>query len=342
MNNCYEYIWIDGYGTLRSKTRVLKEHIRKSECLPKWNYDGSSTNQAEGSDSEIILHPVNMFPDPFRARPLRPQKGRTARYNYLVLCETYLPSGEATESNKRHSAKKVFDTYAELEPMYGIEQEFFISKHQNVISFLPLGYQPLPQKDYYCGIGGSNVYGRTVIEEAFQNCIKANLNLTGLNAEVAPAQWEFQVCAIGIEAADQLVMLRYITQRTLELYDYDMDISPKPVTGDWNGSGCHVNYSTKLMREEGGIKHIMDAIHKLETHHTKCIKNYGTGNELRLTGLHETSSMDKFSYGIANRGASVRIPRDTEKNKCGYFEDRRPSSNMDPYVVTSLILDCSN
>lgn len=330
MVSCYEYIWVDGYGNLRSKTKTLVDTAEDVSNLPEWNYDGSSTNQAQGSDSEIILKPVRMCQDPFRYGKHR-----------LVLCETYLPNGEPTPSNTRQAAHAIFEKYRDEKSRFGIEQEFFISKFGKVVGFDNAGYFPAPQKDYYCGVGGNSVFGRKNVEEAFQNCLTSGLNLTGLNAEVAPSQWEFQVCAEGIDAADQLLLLRYITQRTLEMDGLDMDISPKPVKGDWNGSGCHVNFSTEKMREPGGIINIMEGIHNLGKKHTLCVENYGTGNEERLTGAHETSSYHKFSYGVADRGSSVRIPRSTEKNKYGYFEDRRPSSNMDPYVVTSLILSCS-
>ena len=333
---CYEYIWIDGYGNLRSKTKVINEIIEESNNLPEWNYDGSSTNQAIGEDSEIILKPVKSLYDPFRNN-----NNMNTSYDYLVLCETFLPNGEATPSNTRNEAVKILDKYQEYKPMFGIEQEFFISQNGIIVGFENDKQSPAPQRDYYCGIGGSSITQRKIVEEAFQNCRKAGLGITGLNAEVAPSQWEFQVCAVGIDAADELIMLRYITQRTLELHGLDMDISPKPVKGDWNGSGCHVNFSTEKMRSEGGLSHIMAGINCLEKHHDLCMENYGTGNEERLTGSHETSSFNTFSYGVANRGASIRIPRSSEKNNCGYLEDRRPSSNMDPYVVTSLIMKCS-
>tara|TARA_B100000123_G_C25737132_1_gene432036 strand:+ start:322 stop:1326 length:1005 start_codon:yes stop_codon:yes gene_type:complete len=324
-----EYIWIDGDGGLRSKTKVVKSNGFDIENIPQWNYDGSSTKQAEGSDSEVILKPVRCFSDPFRKNE-----------NLLVLCEALLPDGSPAKNNTRNEANKIFTKYEDLESMFGIEQEFFIAKDNKVLAFL--GDKELEeQNNYYCGVGGNNIYERKVIEEAFQNCLNAGLNLTGLNAEVAPSQWEFQVCAYGIDAADQLIALRYITNRTLEIYGYNMDLHPKPVKGDWNGSGCHVNFSTNKMRDSGGIVYIMEGINNLGKKHNESMEIYGLNNSERLTGKHETSSFDNFSYGVANRGSSVRIPRDSEKNSCGYFEDRRPGSNMDPYLVCSSILNFS-
>ena len=96
------------------------------------------------------------------------------------------------------------------------------------------------------------------------------------------------------------------------------------------------------MRAEGGIELIMDAINKLSGRHSYHMERYGEYNHLRMTGAHETASYDKFTWGVANRGCSVRIPRETEANRCGYFEDRRPASNMDPYVVISLIFETTS
>ena len=343
MSHLLEYVWIDGYGTYRSKTKVVKSPDEVGEYLdPLWNYDGSSTNQADGSDSEVLIRPCVYFPDPFR---------RTCEYNSsvdkgdrierssnrLVLCDTLLPDGTPHSTNTRALAQKVFETHKDEEAMFGIEQEFFLYKDGRPLGFPESGY-PGPQRDYYCGVGASNAFGRDCVEKALDNFLYAGLNITGLNAEVAPGQWEFQVCCKGIEAADQLIMLRYILNRTAEEFGYDVVYHPKPVSGDWNGSGCHTNFSTKRMREEGGYEHIMSAIHKLEERHLEHIEAYGIDNKLRLSGHHETAHWSKFSYGVANRGASIRIPRSTEADGCGYFEDRRPASNMDPYVVTSKIL----
>ena len=329
-----EYIWIDGNGSLRSKTKVVNDSNydmnNELESAPEWNYDGSSTSQASGNDSEVLIRPVAIYKDPFRA------------CSRLVLCDTWLPNGKPHPTNTRRRALQLFNQAPELKPMFGIEQEFFLSSNGIPVGYNKNSNKTRPQGNYYCGIGADNAIGRECIEEAFQNCLRAGLNLTGLNAEVAPSQWEFQVCAIGIDVSDQLYIMRYIINRTAEKYGANLDLRPKPLTGDWNGSGCHTNFSTKPMREEGGYSVIMDAIRLLSDNHAHHMENYGEDNRLRMTGLHETASYDKFSFGVANRGCSVRIPRITEKNRCGYFEDRRPASNMDPYIVTSLIFQTTS
>ena len=333
----FEYIWIDATGNTRSKTRIIGNkdnyHINNKELvniLPEWNFDGSSTGQAPGNDSEVIIKPCSVFDDPFRDANSK-----------LVLCDCYLPNGKPHITNKRFDAVKIFANHTELKPMFGIEQEFFLTR-----SNIPLGFEqnrnPKSQGDYYCGNGASNAIGRECIEDAFNNCLKAGINLTGMNAEVAPSQWEFQVCDYGIDVCDQLWVMRYILNRTAELYGWEVTFDPKPIEGTWNGSGCHTNFSTKPMRSQGGYDLILNAIHKLSTKHDYHMSNYGVGNEKRMTGEYETSDYNKFSYGVANRGCSVRIPRETEKNGKGYLEDRRPSSNMDPYVVTSLIYETTS
>lgn len=337
-----EYIWIDGFGTLRSKTKVLDSELIMDSSnilnkLPEWNFDGSSTGQAPGNDSEVLIRPVFVCNDPFRKNG-----------SLLVLCDTWLPSGEPHLTNMRSKALDIFNRSPQLAPRFGMEQEFFLVKPsmEDGKKYIPIGFQegkvPRPQKYYYCGVGGGNAIGRMCIEEAFRNAIFAGLSVTGLNAEVAPSQWEIQVCTNGIEAADQLWMLRYILNRTAEMYGWNIDYHPKPLSGDWNGSGCHVNFSTLPMREEGGYNIILEAIDRLSKRHTYHMDNYGSDNKLRMTGHHETASYDTFSYGVANRGCSVRIPRTTEKNHRGYFEDRRPASNMDPYIVTSLIFETTS
>ena len=361
MRKC-EYVWTDVNGICRSKTKVLpnvlnvKTGLFDVEIYPDWNYDGSSTGQAQGMSSEVILKPVVIYNDPFRS---------SISGDVIVLCETFNPDLSPHNTNTRHHAADLFERNKDQLPMFGIEQEFFIFKNGKSIYWNELlerygrlaetgcldppgheydpNMEPEAQGKYYCGVGGDCVIGRQFIEKAFDNCLKAGLTLTGLNAEVAPGQWEFQICATGIAAADQLTIMRYILNRTAEEYGWQINFEPKPISGDWNGSGCHTNFSTNFMREEGGLDVIMSAIKKLEDNHGFHMENYGSDNKLRMTGLHETSSFDKFTFGVADRTASVRIPRETYKNKKGYFEDRRPSSNMDPYIVTSLIFEtCSS
>ena len=328
-----EYIWQDHNGGFRSKTKVTDMDEVTLDKLSMWNYDGSSTEQADGSDSEVYIKPVSMYKDPFR---------KNLENSYLVLCDTWLPNGNPHPDNTRETARKLFEneTVVNEKPMFGIEQEFFFTSTttNRPLGFPASGY-PEPQGPYYCGVGAGNVHGRSVAENVLSNAIYCDLNITGLNFEVAPGQCEFQLCDVGIKASDDLMMLRYLMVRTAENYGVGIDLHPKPEKGDWNGSGCHTNYSTQSMRDEGGLEHIMTAISKLENKHKEHIEVYGVDNDQRLTGHHETASIDQFSYGVANRGCSIRIPRFTDRDGKGYLEDRRPGSNMDPYLVTSKIVE---
>lgn len=329
-----EYIWIGGSGMdMRSKARTLAGGpVTDPTILPKWNYDGSSTNQARGDDSEVILYPQAIYKDPFR-------RGN----NILVMCDAYTPGGEPIPTNKRFNAAKIFnhpDVAAE-EPWYGIEQEYtLLQKDINWPLGWPVGGFPGPQGPYYCGVGADKSFGRDIVDAHYKACIYAGIDISGINGEVMPGQWEFQVGpSVGISSGDQVWVARYLLERIAEMAGAIVSFDPKPVKGDWNGAGAHTNYSTKSMRNDGGINVINKAIEKLSLRHKEHIAAYGEGNERRLTGRHETASISSFSWGVANRGASVRVGRDTEKAGKGYFEDRRPASNMDPYVVTSMIAE---
>ena len=333
-----EYIWIGGNGELRSKARTfeLDDDNGLPNPLPEWNYDGSSTGQASGKYSEVVIKPCTVYSCPFRRNN-----------NILVMCDTYNPDGTPLTGNNRYLAKQIFDKKLDEQPWYGIEQEFFIIDNTTgkPLGF-PLTKDPNPQGQYYCSVGSQNAFGRQIIDILYEHCLFAGLNISGINAEVAPGQWEYQIGPVeGINAGDELYIARYILNRISEKHNVTIDMEPKPIKGDWNGSGCHTNYSTKSMREgtiqryneTTGLEYINKAIQKLSLKHDDHMKVYGTGNELRMTGEHETSSYDKFSYGVGNRGASVRIPNVAIKDGKGYFEDRRPSSNMDPYLVTSIL-----
>ena len=327
-----EYVWLGGNYEMRSKTRVLETDTTdklKLSDVPDWNYDGSSTGQATGRDSEVIIKPKAIFNNPF-GKP----------YDYLVLCDTYLPDGRPLCNNNRVNANEIFNKKMEEEPWFGLEQEYFLI---NPNTSKPLGYSvDGKQGQFYCSIGSENAFGRAIVGEHLKLCLDAGIKISGVNAEVAPGQWEFQVGpCIGIEAGDHLWIARYILQRIGEKHNIIINFEPKPLKGDWNGSGCHTNYSTKNMRngtdDKSGLDFINDAIDKLSKNHTEHMKIYGLGNEERMTGEHETASYHVFTDGVANRGASVRRGNDTIKNEMGYFEDRRPSSNCDPYLVTSAI-----
>jgi glutamine synthetase len=332
-----EYIWLDSNNNFRSKSRTLR--IRNAtevevDNLPIWNYDGSSTGQATTENSEVDLHPRAVFNCPFRGQN-----------SLLVVCDTYNPEGEPLSNNHRARAKQLFDENLDSQPWFGLEQEYFI---MNPNTNKPLGFPnngyPEPQGQYYCSVGTLNNFGRKVADLHYKLCLAAGVKVSGMNAEVAPGQWEFQVgpCE-GIEAGDHMMVARYILERVAELSNLVIDLSPKLLKGEWNGSGCHVNYSTRNMRrglgDKRGIDFINEAIERLSEKHAEHMQVYGEGNENRMLGSHETSSYDKFTSGVADRSASVRIPRKTMEDECGYLEDRRPASNIDPYLVTSKIFE---
>ena len=337
-----EYIWCDSNNGLRSKTKYFtldttKNNVKSTTIasFPDWNYDGSSTGQATTENSEVLLRPVSFVKDFIRKKHI------TNVECYLVLCETY-SDNEPLESNSRFSANKLFSENLKFEPKFGLELEFFLMQNSKPLGIPNYPEQlPPPQGNYYCGIGTNNAIGRRFIEEVLTICSLTNLSITGLNAEVAPGQWEFQVCDVGIEACDQFIFLRYIMERLGEDYDLSINYEPKPIEGDWNGSGCHINFSTKQMRETDGLTHIMNAINKLEKKHKEHMEVYGKNNNQRLTGHHETANYETFSHGVADRGKSIRIPTNTFNNKKGYFEDRRPASNIDPYLACIKIFETS-
>jgi len=332
-----EYVWLGGSGQdLRGKTKIMEGQIDDvSEC-PVWNYDGSSTGQAITTASEIKLVPVCMVKDPFRKA-----------HHKIVLCECMRAgTNEPISGNHRHSARKVFEDCKDDETWFGIEQEFILYKYETQCLRYPLGFGragfAAPQGLYYCGVGAGYVFGRDVVEQAVRNMLWAGLNIAGINIEVFPGQWEYQVgICKGIEIADHLWLSRYILQRTMEPHNLFADFRPKPVEGDWNGSGCHTNYSTKASRNKGGYKKLLQYTDQMKKFHSEAMKLYGTGNEKRMTGEHETARYDEFSVGIGARGCSVRINNEMVENDCGYLEDRRPSSNIDPYLSCAFLADCT-
>lgn len=327
------YVWIDGTGeNLRSKTRTLNFIPKKPSELPIWNFDGSSTGQAEGSNSDVYLHPVAIYRDPFRIGN-----------NKLVLCETYKYNKKPTETNNRWHCKEAMDKAESQHPWFGMEQEYTLLD----IDTHPLGWPkngyPGPQGPYHCAVGAGKVYGRDIIEAHYKACLYTGIEISGTNAETMPAQWEYQIgpCE-GVVMGDDLWMSRYLLHHVAEDFGVIASLDPKPILGDWNGAGLHCNFSTEAMREENGLAEIEKGITKLSTQHIQHLRHYapheGKDNEKRLIGTHETSRMYKFTSGVADRGVSIRIPRMVEQEKKGYFEDRRPASNADPYKVTEVLV----
>lgn len=349
-----EYVWLDGNQPqqLRSKTKVVDVEksggfmgTEKTWDLPKWSFDGSSTKQAKagkGENTDCILKPVFFCDDPFRGGNHK-----------LVFCEVFNPDGTIHPTNKRGELRefmkenKMVDSKNNLEKSnwFGWEQEYTLTTKPDFKEGegLPLGFrpneEPRPQGDYYCGVGADNITGRRIVEQHLEKCVEAGLDISGINAEVMLGQWEYQIGPVtSLEGSDQLWISRYILQRVAEENGVKVSFHPKPKSGDWNGSGCHVNFSTPEMREEGGIELIKDTMEKLSRNHKEHIDVYGLHNEQRMTGEHETSSIHDFSYGYSTRDTSIRIPAQAIIDGKGYFEDRRPASNCDPYSVALRML----
>ncbi len=337
-----EYIWMDGNvptQQLRSKARIInsagKDTIELKD-FPEWSFDGSSTNQSEGGSSDLILKPVNFCSDPVRGPG-----------NFLVMCEVFNEKGEPHVTNTRAQLRKVLDAGgAAHEPWAGFEQEYTLFSGRVPLGWPDKGY-PAPQGPFYCGVGQDQVFGRELIEEHLEACLEAGLMFYGMNAEVMPGQWEFQIGYRGVEqdnpdilnCADHLWLARWLLYRIAEDYGITVTLDNKPVKGDWNGAGCHTNFSTKAMRDaKTGMKTIERAIEALRKRHDQHVVVYGDGLELRLTGLHETCRIDEFRSGVADRGASVRIPQQVQLTGHGYLEDRRPGANIDPYIVSARLV----
>jgi len=348
MKTKIEYIWLDGVTpdqTLRSKTKIvdlksdrkllkdqvipIKYELPNVEELPLWSFDGSSTRQAVGSSSDCVLKPVRIYEDP------------SCYGDYLVLCEVLDVEGNPHITNQRH---KLFEldkqeSICREDWWFGFEQEYVLMKDGVPLGFPKEGY-PEPQGKYYCGVGTGRVQGRDIVEQHLNDCLQIGLDITGINAEVMLGQWEYQLFGKGAtKVSDDLWISRYLLHRITEEHGITVQLHPKPIEGDWNGSGMHVNFSNELMRKEGGKEMIEGVCEVLKDNHEKHIELYGSNNEKRLTGDHETASIKEFSYGVSDRGASIRIPIDTAKDWKGYLEDRRPASNGDPYKITWALLD---
>ena len=317
-----EYLWLDGCTPtqIRYKTKVVKEFGKSNEA-PIWGFDGSSTEQADGNNSDCVLKPVRVYPNPLETN------------SSIVLCEVWNVDDTPHESNTRRLLEETITD--DIDEWVGFEQEYTLFKGGKPYGWPSVG-QPPPQGDYYCG---RNI-GEKVSREHMNACIEAGISICGTNAEVMLGQWEYQIGAGGsIHMSDDLWVARWLLERICEEHEVVISLHPKPIQGDWNGAGCHTNFSTKEMREDGGYDEILEACEKLSKNPQEHIDAYGQDNDQRLTGLHETCSITEFRYGVSDRGASIRIPWQVKRDKKGYLEDRRPASNCDPYVVSQKLIE---
>ena len=321
-----EYLWLDGFKptqSLRGKTKIVEDFSGKLEDCPMWSFDGSSTRQAEGGSSDCLLKPVAIYPDPVR------------RNGFIVMTEVLNADGSPHESNGRATIDDDDNDF-----WFGFEQEYFLWDPE---TNLPLGFpkDQTPQGQFYCSVGGKNTFGREVMDRHLDICLDAGINVEGTNAEVAAGQWEFQTFAKGAKkAGDEMWVARYLLERLAEEYGLGIEYHPKPLgPTDWNGSGMHANFSNTLLRTCGSketYEAVCEAFRPVVKEH---IDVYGAYNNQRLTGDHETQSIHEFSYGVSDRGASIRIPIMTvEKGWKGWLEDRRPASNGDPYKIAGRII----
>jgi glutamine synthetase len=339
-----EYIWLDGYTpepNLRSKVKVIEYESSIGnpmspismtqnilEQAPEWNFDGSSTMQAEGKFSDCILKPIRVYTNPLGTG-----------FSFLVFCEVLLPDRTPHPSNTRAKIQEEDENI-----WFGFEQEYvlrWVSREgKSPLGFENFSSNPEKQGKYYCSVGQPYNAGREISDEHLDACLSCGIGITGTNSEVMLGQWEYQVFGRGLKkSADDLWISRFLLLRIAERYKISVDFHPKPMgpLEDWNGSGLHTNFSTTEMREAGN-KELFDIIFDtLKETHQEAINIYGSDNHLRLTGNHETQSIDVFTWGISDRGASIRIPLATTHEWKGYLEDRRPGSNGDPYKITEYL-----
>lgn len=328
-----EYVWLDGYKpepNLRSKIKITNNVIDNINEVPIWGFDGSSTMQAEGFSSDCYLKPVRLYTHSFIKSTIK---------TIYAFCEVVNKDGKPHETNDRSKLGNEDENI-----WIGFEQEYFIrtGHHKQILGFDRGGVVD-PQGKYYCGVGGQMV-GRELIEEHLEYCLSLGISVEGINAEVALGQWEYQIFSKGkVKAGDDLWMSRYILEKFAEKRGYAIELHPKPlVIGDWNGSGLHTNFSNEIMREVGGQEYFKAIFNTFESRAKTHIDSYGSNNNLRLTGTHETQSIDKFSWGIGDRGASIRVPKIVGEEWKGYLEDRRPASNGNPYKIIKVIDDSLN
>ncbi|XP_070771494.1 glutamine synthetase-like [Enoplosus armatus] len=321
------YIWTDKAGEdLQCKTRTLDKEPTGIRDIPEW-----SATWMNGNLIEVTLVPVRMFRDPFTLDP-----------NKLVLCEVLDSNLVDIGGNQRSQCAKVMEDVKEFQPWFGMEQEYTLFG----LDGQPFGWPPQGClfNGVNCAVGINKVFGRDICICHYRACLYAGVKICGTNAESLASQWEFQVGpGEGIETGDHLWVARYILHRVCEDFGVVASLEAKPFKGNDGASGCHTNFSTEAMRSEGGLQFIEEAIRRLSKRHSQHLRVYdphdGADNMSRLTGQSFTSSFHVFSTATACRNVSVRIPGHVNRRGCGYFEDRRPAANCDPYLVMRALVE---
>lgn len=324
-----DYVWLDSNRNLRTKQKIIHfnqdydEELFTLKNIPEWNYDGSSTGQAsiEGN-TEIILRPVYITSPAYTSNP--------ENQTVIAMCDIFDITGKCLSYRKE--AEEYFNREDVLkeDPWFGLEQEFFLfpkEKYNNGT----INFNEISNKNEYCGTN-RNYTERSIISTFVESCNIFGITLSGINSEVSPHQWEFQLFGKGLNVCDQLYVARFILETIVEQQDYIVLYSPK-INETISGSGCHVNFSTLSTRtQHTGYSVIEEYIKRFEENHMKLIDCCSEKNKERLSGKFETARWDRFTWGVGTRNTSIRVPNDTFKNKCGYLEDRRPGSDIDPYL----------
>jgi len=316
----FDYVWLDGADPagLRSITHV---HYRRFFSLtaspPIKTFAGLSTNQSNEELSDCLLVPVRVYPNPFRAN------------GKLVLAEVCTPEKQPHASNYRHSLAQVTRTTRSKGPLFGIEQEYYLTRNP--------GQDIFKSDTNYCGVGTASVFSRAIVARHLDLCLITNIHITGYNAEATRGQWEFQVGPDDpLTVADDLIIARYILLRLAEEDNLNVSFNPVPENMSFNMSGAHVNFSDRKTRCANGLSALEQKIHKLETSHIEAIAILGTDNERRLRA--NNPKYQSFKSGRLDRSAAIRIPLLTVRKNSGHFEDRRPGANINPYRYLHFLL----
>lgn len=308
------YVWMSRGGVFRYKIYTLSSlnadgDFDNPDLYPTGTFDGSSTGDAEVGSSDLRIKPCAVYRD-------------VDGVGVFVLCD--IDTAETPRANLLTliENRKVFGAES---CWFGFEQEYFL---------LPFESESEQDAFHYC-----SPTSETIPQHHYNECRQMGVHITGWNCEVAPNQYEFQVCAAGVSAADDLIMARWVLLRVCQEHDKGLLLVPKPIPV-YNGSGLHTNFSTPQMRTSpGGWSTMLKSVGLLRDRHNEHMEVYGDGNEERLSGMYETSAFDTFSWGIGSRDTSVRLQKVMKGEDKGFIEDRRPASNANPYVVCYALVN---